>query len=60
MTPSGIEPVTCRFVALKRVWKGKQGETSKVMVKVKAKVKIALEQATKAKGGVEVIAVLFL
>jgi hypothetical protein len=41
-----------------RVWKGKQGETSKE--KIKVKVKITLEQATKAQGGVEVIALLFL
>jgi len=43
-------------MTLKRVWKGKQGERSKE----KAKVKITLEQTTKAQGGVEVIALLFL
>jgi hypothetical protein len=41
-------------MALKRVWKGKQGKMSKV------KVKITLEKATKAQGGVEVITLLFL
>ena len=45
------------YVALKRVWKEKQVETSKV--KVKVKLKITLEQATKAQG-VAVMVVLFL
>jgi hypothetical protein len=43
-------------MALKMIRKGKQGETSKV----KVKVKITLEKTTKAQGGVEVIARLFL
>jgi len=58
----GKEALRCEegCVILKRVWKEKQVETSKLKIKVKVKVKITIEQATKVREGVAIMVVLFL